>query len=91
VNNVTNHGGNPGTNLFDALYDNDSIQDVRGTGLMIGPVTPGGNAVLTLPIFQSDTLLPGSWTAAGNATATVPTPAGKKFFRVDLSSGGANP
>ena len=90
VNNVTNHGGNPGTNLFDALYDNDSIQDVRGTGLMIGPVTPGGNAVLTLPLFKSDTLLPGSWTAAGNATATVPTPAGKKFFRVDLSSGGAN-
>ncbi len=91
VNNVTNHGGVPATNLFNALYDNDSIQDVRGTGLMIGPVTPGGNAVLTLPIFKSDTLLPGSWTAAGNATATVPTPAGKKFFRVDLSTGVPNP
>ena len=91
VNNVTNHGGVPGTNRFASLYTTTSIQDLRGTGMMIGPVTPGGNAVLTLPLFKSDTLLPGSWTAAGNATATVATPPGKQFFRVDLSTNAPNP
>lgn len=91
VNNVTNHGGVPGTNRFASLYTTSSIQNLRGTGMMIGPVTPGGNAVLTLPLFKSDTLLPGSWTAAGNATATVATPPGKQFFRVDLSTNAPNP
>jgi hypothetical protein len=89
VNNVTNHGGVPGTNRFSSLYTATTIQDLRGTGMMIGPVTPGGNAVLTLPLFKSDNLV--DWTPSGNATATVPTPAGKQFFRVDLSENAPNP
>ncbi len=89
VNNVTNHGGVSGTSLFDSLYTQSSIQNLRGTGMMIGPVTPGGNAVLTLPLFKSDNLT--NWTPAGNATATVATPPGKQFFRVDLSNNAPNP
>jgi hypothetical protein len=89
VNNVTNHGGVPGANRFSSLYTATTIQDLRGTGMMIGPVTPGGNAVLTLPLFKSDNLV--DWTPSGNATATVPTPAGKQFFRVDLSENAPNP
>jgi hypothetical protein len=71
------------------LYTASSIQDLRGTGMMIGPVTPGGNAVLTLPLFKSTGL--NTWEAAGNATATVPAPAGKQFFRIDLSNNAPNP
>lgn len=89
VNNVTTHGGVPGTNRFASLYTSTSIQNLRGTGLIIGPVTPGGNAQITLPLFRSDNLT--TWTAAGNATATVATPVGKQFFRIDLSSGTPNP
>jgi hypothetical protein len=89
VNNVTNHGGTPGNSLFDVLYTQSSIQNLRGTGMMIGPVTPGGNAVLTLPLFKSDNMT--TWTPAGNATATVATPPGKQFFRVDLSTNAPNP
>jgi len=84
VNNVTNHGGTPGTSLFDSLYTATSIQNLRGTGLMIGPVTPGGNAQISLPLFSSPDL--STWTAAGTATATVATPPGKQFFRIDLST-----
>ncbi len=88
VNNVTNHGGVPGTSLFNSLYTSTSIQSLRGTGMMIGPVTPGGNATITLPLFKSDDLT--NWTAAGNATATVAAPAGKQFFRIDLTNGTPN-
>ena len=72
-----------------SLYTASSIQDLRGTGMMIGPVTPGGNATLTLPLFSSPDLT--TWTPAGNATATVATPPGKQFFRVNLSSNAPNP
>lgn len=88
VNNVTNHGGVPGTNRFASLYTSTSIQNLRGNGLMIGPVTPGGNATITLPLFKSADLT--NWTAAGNATATVAAPAGKQFFRIDLTNGTPN-
>jgi uncharacterized protein YuzB (UPF0349 family) len=88
VNNVSNHGGVQGTSLFNSLYTSTSIQNLRGNGMMIGPVTPGGNATITLPLFKSDDLT--NWTAAGNATATVPAPAGKQFFRIDLTNGTPN-
>ncbi|MDP3852050.1 MAG: hypothetical protein Q8Q59_16225, partial [Luteolibacter sp.] len=71
------------------LYDEDSIQNLRGTGMMIGPVTPGGSATVTLPLFSSPDL--STWTAAGNVTGTVSTPAGKSFFRVDVSNNAPNP
>lgn len=89
VNNVTNHGGVPGANRFTSLYTSTSIQNLRGTGLILGPVTPGGNAQITLPLFSSPDL--STWTPAGNATATVATPSGKQFFRIDLSNGTPNP
>jgi hypothetical protein len=82
---VNNTGS--GSNLFEDLYTETSIQSLRGTGLMIeangtGPVT------LTLPLFKSTDLI--NWTPAGNATATTPFVSGKQFYRVDLSSGAAN-
>ena len=82
---VNNTGS--GSNLFEDLFTETSIQDLRGTGLMIqangtGPVT------LTLPLFKSTDLI--NWTPAGNATATTPFVSGKQFYRVDLSSGAAN-
>jgi hypothetical protein len=88
VNNVSNHGGVQGTNRFASLYTSTSIQNLRGNGMVIGPVTPGGNATITLPLFKSDDLT--NWTSAGNATATVAAPAGKQFFRVDLTNGTPN-
>jgi hypothetical protein len=83
VNNVSNHGGVSGTNRFASLYTSTSIQSLRGNGLIMGPVTPGQNAQVTIPLFKSDDLQ--TWTPAGNATATIAAPAGKQFFRVDLS------
>ncbi len=77
VNNVTP------TNLFSSLYTSTSIQDLRGNGLMIGPVT-GANATVTLPLFKSTGL--NTWTAAGNVTGTVDTTPGKSFFRVETAA-----
>jgi hypothetical protein len=82
VNNVTP------TNLFSSLYTASTIQDLRGTGMMIGPVT-GATATVTLPLFKSTGL--NTWTAAGNVTGTVNTTPGKQFFRVDLSTNAPNP
>jgi len=82
VNNVTP------TNLFSSLYTASTIQDLRGTGMMIGPVT-GDSATVTLPLFKSTGL--NTWTAAGNVTGTVNTTPGKQFFRVDLSTNAPNP
>jgi hypothetical protein len=82
VNNVTP------TNLFSSLYTASTIQDLRGTGMMIGPVT-GATATVTLPLFKSTGL--NTWTAAGNVTGTVDTTPGKQFFRVDLSTNAPNP
>ena len=82
VNNVTP------TNKFSSLYTSSSIQDLRGTGMMIGPVT-GATATVTLPLFKSTGL--NTWTAAGNVTGTVDTTAGKSFFRVDLTGNAPNP
>jgi hypothetical protein len=76
------------TNLFSSLYTSSSIQDLRGTGMMIGPVT-GATATVTLPLFKSTGL--NTWTAAGNVTGTVDTTPGKQFFRVDLSTNAPNP
>ena len=77
VNNVTP------TNLFSSLYTSTSIQDLRGNGLMIGPVT-GATATVTLPLFKSTGL--NTWTAAGNVTGTVDTTPGKSFFRVETAA-----
>jgi hypothetical protein len=88
VNNVSNNGGVSGANLFDSLYTSSSIQDLRGSSMLIqangtGPVT------LTLPLFKSDNLI--NWTAAGNLTGTTPFVPGKQFYRIDVSTGVPNP
>jgi hypothetical protein len=83
VNNVTP------TNRFSSLYTSSSIQTLRGTSMMIGPVTAGGSTTLTLPLFKSDDLV--NWTPFGNVTATVTTPVGKNFYRVDMSTNAPNP
>ena len=83
VNNVTP------TNRFSSLYTSSSIQTLRGTSMMIGPVTAGGSTTLTLPLFKSSDLV--NWTPFGNVTATVNTPAGKNFYRVDMSTNAPNP
>jgi beta-xylosidase len=57
--------------------------------MMIGPVTAGGSTTLTLPLFKSDDLV--NWTPFGNVTATVTTPVGKNFYRVDMSTNAPNP
>jgi hypothetical protein len=82
VNNVTP------TNLFSSLYTATTIQDLRGTGMMIGPVT-GATATVTLPLFKSTGS--NTWRAAGNVTGTVDTTPGKQFFRVDLTGNAPNP
>ena len=51
--------------------------------------TDGGSTTLTLPLFKSDDLV--NWTPFGNVTATVTTPAGKNFYRVDMSTNAPNP
>lgn len=76
------------TNKFSSLYTTSSIQDLRGTGMMIGPVT-GPTATVTLPLFKSTGL--NTWAPAGNVTGTVDTTPGKQFFRVDLSTNAPNP
>ena len=88
VNNVTNHGGTPGTSLFDSLYTPASIQDLRGSSMMI-QATGTGPVTLTLPLFKSDNLI--NWTAAGNVTGTTPFVPGKQFYRIDVSTGVPNP
>lgn len=72
-----------------SLYTASSIQDLRGTGMMIGPFTPGGPATLSLPLFSSTDLI--TWTPEGNATRTLTTPVGKNFYRVNISSNAPNP
>jgi hypothetical protein len=88
-NDVTNHGDVPGTNVFAELYTSGSIQDLRGSAMMIeadgeGPVS------LTLPLFKSNNLDPESWVPAGNMTGTTPFVPGKQFYRIDVSSGVPN-
>ena len=84
VNNVTP------TNRFSSLYTATTIQDLRGSSMMI-QYDGTGDVDLTLPLFKSSTLLPGSWTPAGNMTATTPFVPGKQFYRVDVTSGVPNP
>jgi hypothetical protein len=82
VNNVTP------TNLFSSLYTATSIQDLRGTGLIIQSAGPA-DVELKLPLFTSPDLI--NWTPAGNATRTIPFVPGKTFYKVDLSTGVPNP
>lgn len=75
----TNDVSGPAGNRFASLYTEDSIQDLRGTGLMIQKV---GNSVnLTLDIESSTTL--DGWVPVGVMTGTVSdVDPNKQFFRL---------
>ena len=78
-------GFSVGTNdaaLFASLFTANTIQDLRGTGVMIQ--AQGNQVNLTLPVLKSDNLLPQSWTPAGNMTLTLPKEANKEFYRLQI-------
>ncbi|RYD30125.1 MAG: hypothetical protein EOP87_17125, partial [Verrucomicrobiaceae bacterium] len=64
------------------LYTPESIQDLRGTGVLIQ--APGNSVNLTLPIQRSTNLESGSWEPAGTLEATLPKDADKAFYRLTL-------
>lgn len=64
------------------LYTADSIQDLRGTGVLI-QVT-GENVHLSLPVQRSTDLSPTSWEPAGVLQATLPKESDKAFYRLTL-------
>jgi uncharacterized membrane protein len=67
--------------LFAALYTETSIQDLRGTGLILQKT--GSNVNLTLDIESSDTL--SGWVPAGTMTGTITgVPEDKQFFRLKI-------
>ncbi len=71
--------GNPSAH---DLYTAESIQDLRGTGVLIRAT--GGEVRLTLPIQRSTTLGAGSWEAVGSLEATLPLTGDKAFYRLTL-------
>jgi hypothetical protein len=67
--------------LFEDLYTETSIQDLRGTGLILQKT--GSNVNLTLDIESSDTL--SGWVPAGTMTGTITgVPEDKQFFRLKI-------
>ncbi|GAA5126754.1 SdiA-regulated domain-containing protein [Luteolibacter yonseiensis] len=67
--------------LYD-LYTEDSIQDLRGTGVLLKVGEDGVN--LRLPIQRSTTLGEGSWEDAGEMETTLPKQGDKAFYRLTL-------
>lgn len=64
------------------LYTADSIQDLRGTGVLIQAT--GNEVHLSLPLQRSTTLGPNSWEPAGVLETTLPKQSGKAFYRFTL-------
>lgn len=62
------------------LYTEDSIQDLRGNGLLLR--VTGETVELRLPLESSDGL--DGWEPAGEMSATLPKPGDKAFFRLAL-------
>lgn len=71
--------GNPGS--YD-LYTLQSIQDLRGTGVLIQ--AQGNSVQLSLPIQRSTSLEGNSWESAGSLEATLPKQGDKAFYRLTL-------
>lgn len=64
------------------LFTEDSIQDLRGNGVVI---RAAGNEVnLTLPLQKSSTPSGGQWLDAGELQTTFPKTADKEFYRIVL-------
>ncbi|MFD2257184.1 SdiA-regulated domain-containing protein [Luteolibacter algae] len=70
---------NPGAYGF---YTADSIQDLRGTGLLIQ--VEGEEVNLTMPVERSTTLWADSWEPSGALEATLPKIGDKAFYRLTL-------
>lgn len=73
---VINHPGTHG------LYTEDSIQDLRGTGVLIR--VQGTEVKLSMPIEKSVGLGSNSWQPAATLEATLPKEGDKQFFRLVL-------
>lgn len=72
---LTNPGGH-------GLYTEDSIQDLRGTGVIIQ--AQGTQVRLALPIERSTTLGAETWAPAGELETTLPKMGDKAFYRLTL-------
>ncbi|GAA5123355.1 SdiA-regulated domain-containing protein [Luteolibacter yonseiensis] len=70
---------NPGGH---GLYTEDSIQDLRGTGVLVR--VRGGEVHLSLPLERSTTLGAGSWAPVGALETTLPQQGNKEFYRLTL-------
>lgn len=64
------------------LFTEDSIQDLRGTGVLIR--VEGDQVNLKLPLKKSGTPGGDQWIDAGELQATFPRAADKEFYRIDL-------
>ncbi len=62
------------------LYTAESIQDLRGSGMLIQVI--GENVELRLPIERSDSL--SGWESAGEMSATLPKIGDRAFYRLTL-------
>lgn len=62
------------------LYTPQSIQELRGNGVLIQ--ASGGNVNLSLPIFKSVNLT--GWQPAGNLTLSLPQEGDKQFYRIEI-------
>lgn len=65
------------------LFTPASIQDLRGSGNLLVRVD-SGNVTITMPVGKSDSLLPDSFTPAGNLELTIPQIGDKEFYRVSF-------
>lgn len=64
------------------LFTEDSIQDLRGTGVIVKKT--GSSVTLELPVWKSN-LLSNDWTPAGTLTGTFNNvPADKQFYRLQV-------
>lgn len=64
------------------LFTEDSIQDLRGTGMIVR--VEGDKVELSLPLESTTTLEPDEWQDAGEMRATLDKQADKEFYRLTL-------
>jgi 2',3'-cyclic-nucleotide 2'-phosphodiesterase (5'-nucleotidase family)/DNA-binding beta-propeller fold protein YncE len=63
------------------LYTPSSIQDLRGSGNLLVRASEG-EVTITMPVEKSGTLLPESFSPAGDLELTIPQVPDKEFYRV---------
>jgi hypothetical protein len=84
VDNVSNHGGVSGTNLFSSIYTATSIVNLSADDIIVQK--SGSTATLNIPVESSANLVP-PFTSVGNATLTISgVPADKQFYRFRIAA-----